>query len=268
METFKEFEHAGWQMVAGSYHDYFAELTRQAVNPLLSAVGCGSGLTLLDIASGPGYVAAEASSRGALVTGLDFSSEMVNRAQLLYPGLRFVEGDAQALPFADASFELAVMNFGLLHLDKPEAALQEAFRVLKPKGRFAFSVWAPASQSVGFQIALRSVERHGNSKVPLPPGPPFFRFSEESESTNALMQAGFTRTQSQTVPMTWHLKTGADLFKAFYQGTPRTGGLLRAQAPGDLQAIEQEMVAAARAFEKGSAIEIPMASCVFSAYKD
>ena len=150
---FLDFEHAGWQRAAGGYHHYFGSLTSQAIAPLLDAVGRAGAdgkSPLLDIAAGPGYVSAEAASRGWSVTGVDFSESMLALAQSNFPQINFQLGDAEELSFADASFDAVVMNFGILHLARPEAALREACRVLGPGGRFAFSVWATPDQTVGF----------------------------------------------------------------------------------------------------------------------
>src|ERR671933_523234 len=57
---FRDFEHAGWEGAAAAYAEYWGPLTRQAVEPLLDAVGAGPGVRLLDVATGPGYVAAGA----------------------------------------------------------------------------------------------------------------------------------------------------------------------------------------------------------------
>ncbi|HIN66509.1 MAG TPA: class I SAM-dependent methyltransferase, partial [Candidatus Obscuribacterales bacterium] len=99
-QTFKEFEHEGWEAVAGGYHDHFGSLTRQTIEPMLDSLGTGrkdQGAKLLDIATGPGYVAQAARQRGYEVTAIDFSNEMVERAKVLYPGIDFQEGDAEAL---------------------------------------------------------------------------------------------------------------------------------------------------------------------------
>ncbi len=258
--NFREFEHSGWQSVASPYHDYFARLTRQAIKPLLDAAGAGSSTDLLDVATGPGYVAAAAAQRGATVTGVDFSSVMVAKAQKDYPSITFMEGDAESLPFAEASFDIVCMSFGMLHLSKPEQAAAEAFRVLRPNGRFAFTVWSTPDSSPAFGIALSAIEKHGNSKVPLPPGPPFFRFSDMQESRLVLQQAGFCDVTCRQIPMLWQLDCAEDLFKAFFEGTPRTGGLLRAQSAEDLKAIETAMRDEASKYEKNGRIEIPMAS--------
>src|SRR3954464_4243379 len=64
MDAFSEFERARWQAVAAPYHDYFGGLTSQSIGPLLDAVRAARGTRLLDVASGPGYVAAAAARRG------------------------------------------------------------------------------------------------------------------------------------------------------------------------------------------------------------
>ncbi len=266
--TFKDFEHSGWQMVADPYHHYFSGLTGQTIGVLLDAVAITSETRLLDIASGPGIVAAAAVSRGASVTAVDFSAVMVEKASKTYPHIKFIEADAECLPFDNESFESAVMNFGLLHLSHPERALKEAFRVIKPGGRFAFTVWAPASEAVGFEIALKAIEQSGNAGAPLPAGPPFFRFSSPVESEREMIAAGFEKPTIVKIPMIWQLDSPSDLFKAFFLGTPRTGGLLRAQTQEDLLAIECAIIDEAKRYLKGSVVEIPMASLVVAARKN
>lgn len=265
--TFKEFEHLGWQTVAGPYHDYFSNLTGQTIDSLLDAVDLGSGMSLLDIASGPGYVAAAAAGRGATVTAVDFSSVMVETASNFYPAIEFIEGDAEALPFDSDRFDTAVMNFGLLHLDRPEQALAEARRVVKQGGRFAFTVWVAPSESIGFSIALSAVEEHGNPRVSLPPGPPFFRFSDPAESEREMERAGFEKTFIRKLPMVWQLDSREDLFKAFYDGTPRTGGLLHAQTSEDLEGIKSAVTGQAQRYETQEGLRIPMAALVVSGVK-
>ena len=76
-ESFRAFEHEGWQRVSQRYHDAFADLTSQAVVPLLNAAEVTAGVRVLDVAAGPGYVAGAAAHRGAEVIGVDFSQAMV-----------------------------------------------------------------------------------------------------------------------------------------------------------------------------------------------
>jgi len=258
-QSFKTFEHEGWEQVAAPYRDAFSSLTIQSVSSLLDAVGAASGVRLLDVACGPGDAAAAAAERGAEVTGVDFAAAMVEQASRLHPGIAFRTGDAEALPFDDASFDAVVTNFGVLHFADPDRAIAEAHRVLVPGGRLAFSVWAPPARCEGFAIVLRSVEAHGRMDVPLPEGPPFFRFADPQECRRVLAVAGFSGCAVRELPMRWRLTSPDALIAAFLEGGVRTRGLLRAQTPEALAAIRESArrEAAGCACEGGVAFSMP-----------
>src|SRR3989475_4322873 len=189
--AFRQFEHKGWQEIASRYDRGFASVTQQSVTPLLDAARVAKGARVLDVACGPGYAAAAAASRGAIAAGVDFSSEMVEEARGRYPGIEFQEDDAEQLSMSDSSFDAVVLNFGMLHLARPEQALAEAYRILRPAGRIAFIVWDKPDKAIGFGIVLSAIQKHGDLNVPIPPGPPFFRFSNDEESRRSLTSAGF-----------------------------------------------------------------------------
>src|SRR5207247_423029 len=91
-DDFARFEQDGWQQVAAKYDSTWSSLIRQFIPHLLEAVQLGPGMQILDVCCGPGYVSAAARERGALPTGIDFSSEMVAIASRLFPGIKFGEG--------------------------------------------------------------------------------------------------------------------------------------------------------------------------------
>jgi SAM-dependent methyltransferase len=68
-DAFNAFEAAGWEKQAAGYDDFFGPITTRLIEPLLDAAAVGRGVRVLDVASSPGYVAAEAAQRGALVVG-------------------------------------------------------------------------------------------------------------------------------------------------------------------------------------------------------
>lgn len=265
--AFREFEHRGWQSVVAQYDTAFGELTGQAIAPLLDIVNAGRNTRLLDVATGPGYVAAAAARRGAAAVGIDFSAPMVAEARRRHPDIEFREGDAEALPFPEGSFDAVVMNFGILHLGRPDQALVEAHRVLRPGARIAFTVWAKPEETAGFNITLDAIQTHGAMNVPLPQGPPFFRFSDPEESRRTLLEIGFVSPLITKVPQIWRLPSPEALFEAMQGATVRTAGLLRGQTPQALNAIRAAMKNAAGAYEKDGVIELPMPAVLASATK-
>jgi demethylmenaquinone methyltransferase/2-methoxy-6-polyprenyl-1,4-benzoquinol methylase len=92
---------------------------------------------VLDSCCGTGDLAIAAAEAGGKVTGLDFSNPMLERARRKAPELEWVEGDALALPFADGSFDAAMVGFGVRNLSELDRGLCELRRVLRPGGRLA-----------------------------------------------------------------------------------------------------------------------------------
>lgn len=264
-DAFRAFERAGWESVPRAYDDCFARLTSQSIEPLLDAGDVRAGMEVLDVATGPGYAAAAAAKRGAGVVGVDFSLAMLEEARRQHPAIEFRAGDAEQLPFADESFDAVVMNFGLLHVPRPERAMAQALRVLRPRGCFAFTVWAPPEQALGLGLVLRAVQLHGDMSVPLPPGPPFFRFSDPAECERVLLEAGFVAARVTQVAQVWRMDSPDALFEHFLQGTVRMSALLRAQTAQALAAIRDELRDASAACRKGDVIEMPMPSVLASA---
>src|SRR5262249_22656289 len=87
-EAVREFEHDGWQRAAAHYTKTFARATRGFIDDLLGDARVSAGMRVLDLACGPGEVAAAAAGRGALPVGLDFSSEMIALARAGHPAIR------------------------------------------------------------------------------------------------------------------------------------------------------------------------------------
>jgi SAM-dependent methyltransferase len=265
IDTFHDFEHAGWERVAAHYADAFGSLTSQTAEPLLEAAGARPGLRLLDVACGPGFISGAAAARGVDVVGLDFSSAMVAEAARRHPSIAFREGDAEQLPFAYGTFDAVVMSFGLLHLERPDVAIADAHRVLRPGGRYAYTIWAEPDQAVGFGMVLKAIEQYGRTDVGLPEGPPFFRFSDVAESRRALENGGFQNVAVRTLPLTWTLTSSDSLFEALWRGGVRTAAVLRAQTPEVLERIRSAVRRSVERHAHGSGFEVPMPAVLASA---
>jgi SAM-dependent methyltransferase len=262
---FSEFEHAGWQRLAGGYNKYFKQLVVQTIEPLLDAARVGRGCRLLDLCSGPGYVADRARRRGAVPTGLDFSGEMIALARQSYPEIQFREGDAESLPFPCRSFDAVVMNFGMHHVGRPERAAAEAARVLCTGGKLAFTVWAAPSESIGHSIILSAIETYGTLDLPLPKGPPMFRFSDPDECRRLFACAGFEGGTALTLDLSWEIPLSCGLINAGREGGVRLAMLLDAQTPQALQRIEEAVSQATRQYIRGAGFHIPIAATLASA---
>jgi SAM-dependent methyltransferase len=266
-EAFQQFEQTGWARAAEHYDGAFGALTIQTAGPMLDAVDASPGTRLLDVACGPGFIAAAAARRGAAVVGLDFAPAMIAAARQRNPSISFQEGDAAALPFDDERFDAVVMNFGLLHLARPDAALADAHRVLRPRGRYAFTVWASPDLAVGFGLVLSAVEEFGQIDVPLPEGPPFFRFSAEEEVRRTLERTGFSAVSVRQLPLTWRLSSADAVFDAVSRGGVRTAAVLRAQTPAALAAIRAAVRHGVEAYKKDGAFLVPMPAVLASGTK-
>jgi demethylmenaquinone methyltransferase / 2-methoxy-6-polyprenyl-1,4-benzoquinol methylase len=92
---------------------------------------------VLDACCGTGDLALAAEREGGIVTGLDFSSRMLERARRKSASVQWVQGDALDLPFADHSFDAVTVGFGVRNVDGLERGLAEMHRVLRPGGRVA-----------------------------------------------------------------------------------------------------------------------------------
>jgi SAM-dependent methyltransferase len=105
------------------------------------------GQRVLDVACGAGVVAVTAARCGAAVSGFDLSPVLLERARqnadLAGVAIDFAEGDLEALPYSNASFDVVLSQFGHIFAPCPQVALSEMLRVLKVGGRLAFSTWPP-----------------------------------------------------------------------------------------------------------------------------
>ena len=267
--AFRDFEHQGWEASVAAYAEHLGPLTQLMIGPLLDGAKVTSGMRVLDVATGPGYVAAAAAKRGASVIGVDFSEKMIVRARGINTdrNTRFEVGDAEALPYEADSFDAVVMNFGILHLAQPEKAIQEAWRVLRSGGSFGFTLWAKPEEADGFAIILRAIEEFGNANAPLPIGPPFFRFSDPIECESTLQKATFVDTTSVKIPLVWRMKSADGVFTAFFEGTVRMGGLLRAQSSESISAIKDGVQKHCDKYLQGGKLSIPMPALVVTARK-
>jgi len=180
------------------------------------------GQKVLDAACGTGVVALTAAGRGAKVCGLDLTPALLERAHqnAAVAGLKvdFVEGDVEALPYPDASFDVVLSQFGHMFAPRPAVAVKEMLRVLKAGGRLAFSTWPPEHFTGRLFACIARYSPPPRTEPPAPPplwgDPNVIRerlgaqvadltFARDVLSTPALSLSHFRTAQEKTIgPLT------------------------------------------------------------------
>ncbi len=143
----------------------WAELAEPSNQPLfaevLRALGVGEGTRLLDVACGSGFAARMAAERGAVVTGIDITPELLAIARERVPTADFRHGGMDALPFADDAFDVVTGFSAFQFADDADRAVGEAARVVTPGGLIAAATFAEPdrNESTALHLALEPLRR-------------------------------------------------------------------------------------------------------------
>lgn len=162
--NFKAAQREGWSSFAP-----IAAFTTPAAAHLVAFADVTPGQAVLDVACGTGVVALTAARAGARVSGLDLAPALIDEARrnaaLVGAEIDFATGDAESLPYEDGQFDVVLSQFGHMFAPRPEIAIAEMLRVLKPGGRIGFSTWPP-------ELAIGRIFRLVGHYLPAPPGVP------------------------------------------------------------------------------------------------
>lgn len=160
---FKDRQREAWSSFAPT-----ATFTTAPAGALVRFAGIRPGERVLDVGCGTGVVAITAARAGGVVQGLDLTPALLAEARLnatlAQVNIEWTEGDAERLPFPDATFDVVLSQFGHMFAPRPELAVAEMRRVLKPGGRVAFATWPP-EHFVGRMFSFV-----GRNSPPPPPG--------------------------------------------------------------------------------------------------
>jgi SAM-dependent methyltransferase len=246
MSDFKAFEASGWSARAGTYDALMARVTAVAIEPLLDAAAVGPGARVLDVGCGPGALSAAAAKRGARVTGVDLAEGMLAEARRRHPEIEFVCADAEALPFGDGAFDVALGAFLVNHLPNAETAVAEMRRVAS---RVALAAWGPEDEVAFLALPSRAA---ADLDPGVPDGPSGERYADREQL--AALVAGTVGD----VRTTLHVVTLDELWDGIRGGTVRTAARLDAASPQALAHARAELTRLAAPYRVPAGYELPL----------
>jgi SAM-dependent methyltransferase len=256
----RNYERQRHDALAEGYIGFFSPVTALAIAPLLEAVRLAPGMKLLDVPTGSGALAAEATRRGASVVGIDIAPGMITQAKKLHPGIDFQVGDVEHLPVADGALDAVVCAFGLGHFPYPEASVTECLRTLKPGGRIAFSWW-DTSDKQRIQGLIRDAAAEVGAKPPavLPAGHSSLRFCDAGEFRRLLEGAGLVDVTLQDHRATHVVPDVDTLWNGALGGMALTSSLIVFQNASTQAAIHAALERKAAVYKTPKGLELPVA---------
>jgi SAM-dependent methyltransferase len=259
-ERFRSFERQRHDNLARTYRDFFTPITGLAIKPLLDAIRLKGGFDLLDVATGPGSLAAEAYGLGAKTVGVDLSPGMIELAAISHPGIDFRVAEVEHLPFADCSFDAVVCNFGLGHFPYPEASVAECIRTLRRGGRIALSWWDDPSRQRIQGLFREAIAEMGVAPPPdVPVGHSIFRFSDTNEFRSLLEGVGLTDIMLQDHKTTYLVPDVDTLWHGGLGSFALTASVIAHQDKATQAAIRAELERRASSYKTPAGLELPVA---------
>jgi ubiquinone/menaquinone biosynthesis C-methylase UbiE len=212
----------GWDKASAYYDRYWAAQLRPAQDLLLQLAALSPGERVLDVACGTGLVtfrAARAVGPSGGLAATDISQEMVRavaaEARRLGVKGEFRRADAEALDFADASFDAVLCSLGLMYVPDPQRALAEMRRVLVPAGRAVAAVWGTRA-NCGWADIFPIVERRVTSEV----CPLFFQLGTGDALHMVFGLAGFRDVHVERISTVLHYPSADEAVGAAFLGGP------------------------------------------------
>jgi SAM-dependent methyltransferase len=144
IKTLKARQKSTWE--SGDFGEV-AKFIMPHAEEFMARIPLQPGMKVLDAACGTGNLAVLAAQRGCVTSGLDFAANLIaqarERASQESLSIDFTEGDAEAMPYPDASFDVVVSMWGVMFAPRPELVVSELRRVVKPGGLIGMANWSP-----------------------------------------------------------------------------------------------------------------------------
>jgi SAM-dependent methyltransferase len=234
-----------WGVRAQDWADAMEGQMQPLYDAVLERIGVGQGTELLDAGCGSGLAAQLAARRGAIVTGLDATPELLAIARRRVPNGEFLEGDLEALPFADGAFDAVVGFNSFQYAATPQTALAEAKRVARPGAPVVIATWAVPErcEAAAYLAALKPL------MPPAPKGAPGpFALSAPGALEELATAAGLTPGGADEVASHWVYSDDESALRGLLASGPAVKAI---QTSGE-QAVRDATLGAIAQFADGA----------------
>lgn len=241
---------------AGHNYDKFSEDLGDAIIHCIRRLAPKPDEQVLDVATGTGWGARALARLRADVKAIDFSSGLIEAAQLLAEeeglSIEFSIADAEALPFENASFDVVMSTFGVMFVQRPEAAAHELARVCRPGGRIGLTSWPPESTIA--QLVNGVITRY-RPPPPNPPPPSQFLWGVR-ERVHELLGTKFDLKFENNCTIL-RQPSGEDVWKLWSEGHGLTVALLQNISEERAEQLHADFVAFHERFRANGGIAMP-----------
>jgi ubiquinone/menaquinone biosynthesis C-methylase UbiE len=257
--VFRRVQRYGWDAAARAYADGWVPLLGRLTRACVARAGLRAGERVLDLATGPGVAALEASRQvgpAGAVHGVDISEQMIavataSAAALAHPNLTFARNDMETTGAPDAAFDAVVSAFGLMYAADRRAVAREMARVLVPGGRVSVAVWGRRS-ACGWAEVFPIIDARVESEVC-----PLFFSTGVPGALRALFElAGFTEVVEERLAVTLEWASGEEAASAMLAGGPVALAWKRF-SPEVRAAVQAEYLASIAAYRVGTGYAVP-----------
>jgi ubiquinone/menaquinone biosynthesis C-methylase UbiE len=270
-------EQSGWQL-SGSAPEAYKHYIVQAfmigwTHALLEVAVIVRGTRVLDVACGTGVVTrqvAERVGKGGYVVGMDLNTGMLATARTFPPPpeaapIEWREGNATALPFPDAAFEVVLCQQGLQFFPNKPGALQEMRRVLVPTGRLVLSVWRGLPHCPWQRAVAEALERHVSTEAAASIRAPF-ALGDTTELRALLMEAGFHTVHIQIESQMIRHPSLEAFVPGYLSATPVAGVITTLEEP-TRAALLQKVKTILHAYVDDDGLAVPIEAHIVVAEK-